>query len=235
MSGRAQTSFVILAHSDAPMVRRLISTLHGADVFLHCDAATPADVARAMVPDGARDVHLIPRRKMKLASWSLVEAELAGLEMALEHSTAEHIAIVSGSSYPLASLEGIDAMLGALQGSDGGRAESDPVLQLEFPLDRRRWNVALQTSLPDTWRQLGDTVRQGRSALAPKFPGRWSLHGSAQWKTYSRAHARALLDALNTATDQRPYWKHVYLPEESCAVSILKSPRSGRRSGRPGR
>jgi Core-2/I-Branching enzyme len=206
------------------MVRRLVSALDGADVFLHCDAHAPTEVAEAMVPDGARHVHLIPRRKTSLASWSLSRAEFAGLQMALERSSAEHIAIMSGSSYPLAPLEAIDAVLAPHRGETLLELNKIPFPDWDSPwkADGGMWRFRRR------FLTAGDRLVLVAGKPVPlwrrRIPANLVLHGGSQWKTYSRAHAKALLDILNTQPRQRHYWRHVFIAEESCAVSILNSP-----------
>ena len=220
----AATCFVILAHADAPMVRRLVSALDGADVFIHCDARAPTEVCAAMVPAGARDVHMVPRRRTSLASWSLVEAELAGLDAALQRSNAEHIAIMSGSSYPLAGVEAIDAALAPYRGQT--LAELN---KLPFPDWNARWKAdGGMWRFKSRFLTSGDTLITEAGLPVPlrrqTIPASLVLHGGAQWKVYSRAHAKALLETLSTRPEQRRFWRHVFIPEESCAVSILTSP-----------
>ncbi len=56
------------------------------------------------------------------------------------------------------------------------------------------------------------------------IPRHLRLHGSSQWKIYARHHAAALLRVLDERPDLRRFWRTTYVPDESCAVSILKSP-----------
>ena len=52
-------------------------------------------------------VQLTPRVRCHLASWTLVQAELAALAAAYASSRAEHFVVMSGSDYPLAPVEAI--------------------------------------------------------------------------------------------------------------------------------
>ena len=221
---RAATCFVILAHADAPMVSRLVSALDGADIFIHCDAKTPAEVCDAMVPAGAEGVQMVQRRSTSLASWSLVEAELVSLDAALRQSKAEHIAIMSGSSYPLAGVEAIDAALAPYRGQM--LAETN---KLPFPDWNARWKAdGGMWRFKSRFLTSGDTLITVAGLPVPlwrqRIPASLVLHGGAQWKVYSRAHAKALLETLNSSAEQRRFWRHIFIPDESCAVSILKSP-----------
>jgi hypothetical protein len=218
------TCFVILAHTDPDMVGRVINALRGADIFLHCDARTPDDVARAMVPANARRVHLLPRRRTALASWGLVEAELAGLEAALSHSSAEQIAVMSGSCYPLASLEAIETALASNRNRSFFELHEIPRMGWHAPWaqDGGMWRFEHRFLTVN-----GVRINVGGRPIPiwpRRVPSDLMLHGGAQWKVYARKHASALLSALNDRPALRRYWRGVFIPDESCAASILKSP-----------
>jgi len=50
------------------------------------------------------------------------------------------------------------------------------------------------------------------------------LHASSHWKVYARPHAAALLRILDERPDLVRFWRTTFVPEESCAASILQSP-----------
>lgn len=217
-------AFVILAHNDAPKIRRLIGALGDSDVFLHCDLNTADDVARSMVPAGTSRVRWVPRRRTRLGTWSLVDAELAGVSMAVETSQATHIAVLSGSCYPLVSMRQLTDELSGWQGLS--RLELN---RLPYPA----WSTA---RFPDggLWRAnrrfLGWRGRllTIRNRPVPTFrrrvPPELSLYGSSHWKIYARGHARALLELLSATPSLRSFWQTTYIPEELCVASLLKSP-----------
>jgi hypothetical protein len=224
MTRRIDTCFVILAHADAPKVRRLIAALPGADIFLHCDAKTPADVARAMVPGDRDRVHPVPRHDVALFSWSMVDAELAGLQMAVERSTAAHIAILSGSCYPLASVDEIDAMLESRRGQSVFHVNQIPFPPWDSPwrADGGMWRF--QHFFPTRRDNLVTIAVRPVPLWRRRIPPTLELRGAAQWKVYSRPHAKALLGVLRDQQEQLRFWSHTYNPDESCAASVLSSP-----------
>ncbi len=215
---------VILAHADPQQVRRLIASLVGLDVFLHCDAKTPDRIFSAMTEAAGTGVQAVPRRRTSLASWSLVDAELAGLRMALERSRAEHLIVMSGSCYPLVPVKEIEDDLAGWRGRSR--------LQLN-PLPYRLWSTARN---PDggLWRfqrrfisfrdQIvflrGVPLRTVRRAI----PADLRLHASSHWKIYAREHAATLLRVLDERPDLLSFWRTTLVPEESCVASILRSP-----------
>jgi hypothetical protein len=217
-------AFIVLAHRDAEQVSRLIRALNGADVFLHCDRRTPDDVLDRMVAGSGPRVRLVPRCRTHLHSWSLVEAELAGLAQALERSSAEHLLVVSGSCYPLMSMPELEDELAGWRGLSR--------IQLN-PLPYDRWDT-LRNPNGGYWRFDRRFVTfRGQVLTARGIPLRtWRrrvprglrLHASSQWKVYARHHAAALLGVLNDEPEQLRFWRTTLVPDESCAASILSSP-----------
>jgi hypothetical protein len=215
---------VVLAHEDPAKVRRLLAALAGVDVFLHCDAKAPDEVLRAMLAGAGSRVWLVPRRRTTLCSWSLMEAELTGLTMALEQSRAEHVIVLSGACYPLVSVGELEDELSRWRGLS--RMQLNPIPHDGWSTPRnpdgglwrfKRRFVTLRGQL--VWLG-GVPVRAYRRAI----PRELRLHGSSQWKIYARPHAAALLDVLSGRPDLMRFWRTTYVPDESCAASILQSP-----------
>jgi Core-2/I-Branching enzyme len=215
---------VVLAHDDPAMVRRLIAALDGVDIFLHCDSKAPAGLVREITAGAGPRVRLVPRHRTAWASWSLVEAELAGLQTALEHSAAEHLIVLSGSCYPLVSVAELQDELSDWRGLSR--------LSLT-PIPNRCWDTPRN---PDggMWRLRrrfvtfrdqpvfvgGVPLRTRRRAI----PTELSLHASSQWKIYARAHAAKWLRILDERPDLRAFWRTTLVPDEACAASMLRSP-----------
>jgi hypothetical protein len=215
---------IMLAHDDPAKVRRLIAALDGIDIFLHCDRKAPDAVARQMLLGAGPNVHVVPSRRTSLSSWSLVEAELAGLQLALERSRAEHFIVLSGSCYPLVPPSQLQEELADWRGLSR--------LQLE-PLPYRAWDTPRN---PDggLWRLRRRFVSlQGKTLLLQGVPLRTfrrpiprelSLHASSQWKIFARHHAAALLRVLGERPDLLRFWRTTFVPDESCVASVLRSP-----------
>ena len=219
----ASLAAVILAHDDPVKVGRLIDALAGADVYLHCDRRTASSLAGAMTA-GRPEVGLIDRRVTTLSSWSLVDAELAGLRLALDRSAAEHIAVMSGACYPLASVSDLQDELAGSRGRSRFELHTLPYPGWSSRLhpDGGRWRFRRRFLMR------GDQIVTVRGLPVPTFrravPPGLQLRASAQWKVYARAHAQAVLDALDRSPQLRSFWHDVYTPDESCAASVLQSP-----------
>jgi len=227
MRGRTVTSLavVILAHRDAQHVGRLIRALGEVPVVLHCDSKAPRDVAEAMVRDAGPNLRSLPRTSAQLSSWSLVRTELAGLRTAVEISSASHLAVLSGSDYPLVSVQELHERLAAWDGRS---------YFMNIPIPFENWNTPRH---PDggRWRSAhrfltrGDdliTVR-GVPARLPwrrRRPAGLELRASLQWKIYAREDVQRLLRVVDTRPDIVRFWRSTFIPEESFAASVLSSP-----------
>ncbi len=216
---------VVLAHSDARQVHRFICALDDVPVFLHCDAKTPSDVARDMLTGLPSRVTVCERMPTSLASWSLVNAELSALRLALARTSAQHIVVASGSDYPLVTMQQL------VEDLDGWHGSSH-FWNTEIPF--ARWNTRTH---PDggRWRfehrfltrrdhviyVRGVPLRVPHKRAVPRG---LRLRASSQWKIYARRHAQALLDIVDRRTDLVNFWRSTLVPEESFAASVLGSP-----------
>jgi len=215
---------VILAHDDPGQVRRLIAALDGVDIFLHCDKTAPDNFVREMLADAGPRVQLVPRRKTRRASWSLVEAELAGLQLALGRSAADHLIVMSGSCYPLVTIPELEDELSHWHGLSRLELNRLPYPAWDSPRNsdgglwrfRRRF-VTARSQIVCVG---GIPLRTFRRSIPPHL----RLYASSQWKIYARSHAATLLRIIGERTALRRFWRTSLVPEESCAASILQSP-----------
>lgn len=220
----SELAVVILAHSDAEHVRRLITALPDLQVFLHCDAKATASVRQAMVDGLPSRVTVCPARSASLASWSLVEPELAALRMVLSTTTAQHIAVCSGADYPLVSVGELDRTLGELHGRSlfwntpipfepwgTPRNDDGGLWRFNHKFITRHDDVVYVKGIPLRW------------PVKRKIPGGLELRASSQWKIYARHHAELLLRIHDENPDLVRFWRTTLVPEESFAASVLGS------------
>lgn len=226
MIGPTSTDFpvaaIVLAHSDAPMTERLVEALHPMPVFLHVDGKVAIDPwARLLEPAEPTRLHLTPRVRCSLDSWSLVQAELAALAMAYETSAAKHFLVMSGSDYPLAAVDAIVAELEQWQGLSR-------VVRIPVPFEfwgadgglrrfERRWMTRKDNAVKVLGRNL---YYPGRRRVPPEL----SLQASQEWKILARGHVASLLAACERRPDLVRWWKSTLVPEESMIVTMLSSP-----------
>jgi hypothetical protein len=215
---------IVLAHTDPPQLRRLVTALEDVPVFLHCDARTPRSTLQEMVTGLPRRVTLLPRLATRLSSWSLVAAELAGARAALTATGARHIAVMSGADYPLVSMQTLAEELTRWKGHS------------------YLWNLPMPFSAWDTprhpdggfWRLQRRFLTRGDNVLFwREIPLRWpvpralpegiELRASSQWKIYARHHLERLLDVVDVRPDLVRFWRSTLVPDETFVASILAS------------
>jgi hypothetical protein len=101
-----QHSFLILAHGDEAMLRRLVNRIAPLGrVYVHIDAKT--DISRWRL-DEFSCVFLSRRTPVYWGDWSMVEATTSLLEEALADSSTTRFTLLSGSDYPIVSNEEIE-------------------------------------------------------------------------------------------------------------------------------
>jgi hypothetical protein len=216
---------VVLAHADAPHVRRLVRALDDVPVFLHCDAKTPHEVFREMLAGSPDRVTVVPRRPTSLASWSLVDAELAGLRAALARTDARHIAVLSGADYPVVPMRVLFEELAAAP---------DRTLMWNVPLPLPAWDTPRH---PDggmwrlryrflTWRDQVVFLRDVplRWPRPRRLPEGVEFRAGSQWKVYARRDAEALVRTAETRPDLVRFWRTTLVPDETFAASVLATP-----------
>lgn len=205
---------VILAHTDPVQLRRLIDALDPFPVFLHCDPKTAPEVFAEMITDLPERVTILDRVETGWAKWGNVEAELVGYRAALEHTDATHIAVLTGTDYPLASTAEITAILtdypdksivsvNPLPHSDWGR--DGGFARLRY----RHWAVG---------------KRMLRLPIPRRLPRDVVPAGGPQMKILARKHAEIVVHAAETRPDLVEFWRRSWVADETFVPTILNTP-----------
>lgn len=217
---------VVLAHADPVHLHRLVDALEDVPVVLQCDATTSEEVFGAMAAGLPSRVTIGRRIPMWLASWSLVKAELAGLQIALAASDAEHIGVLSGADYPLVSMPELRAELSSWRGRSwlyNAPVPHQPWSTPRHP-DGGLWRVRYRyLNVHDRLRYLGRFPV--RSVLPRRIPADLELRAGSQWKIYSRQDAQTLLAVVASRPDLVRFWRSTLVPDEGFAASVLASPK----------
>lgn len=202
---------VILAHADAAHVRRLIEALDPFPVFLHCDPRTSDDVFREMTAELPDRVTLLPRVRTGWARYENAEAELEGYRLALATTEATHVALLTGSDYPLASAREITALLDRHRGVSF--AMIDPLPHPEWGrsggFDRLRYRHW-------AWRK-----HMIRLPVPRRLPRGITFAGGSQLKVLSREHAGTIVEAVDARPDITRFWRRSWVADETLVPSLL--------------
>ena len=205
---------VILAHADPTQLRRLIDALEPFPVFLHIDRATsPGDFA-AMTADLPRRVAVLPRLSTGWAKWENVEAELAGYRAALTDPAITHVALLTGTDYPLAPSERISEVLAEYRGQS---------IAAIGPLPQANWGRSggfARLKYP----HFAFRKHMIRLPVPRAYPADIVLAGGSQLKVLARHHAQAVLDATDSRPDLVRFWRRSWVPDETFIPSMLSTP-----------
>lgn len=205
---------VVLAHEDPVHVRRLIEALDPFPVFLHCDARTPDEVFAAMTADLPDRVRLLPRIRTGWAKWENVAAEVEGYRAALACTDATHVAVLTGSDYPLGNAAEVAELLDRHQGvsfigahplpyAEWGRGGGKP--RIRYP----HW----------AWRK-----HMVRVPIPRRLPEGVVFAGGSQLKVLARRHAEAVVRTVDTRPDLVRFWRRTWIADETFVPSVLRSP-----------
>jgi Core-2/I-Branching enzyme len=218
----SELAVVILAHRDPVQLKRLVAALDDVPVFLHCDARTSDAVAGEMLRDLPPRVTVVPRRRMRISSWSLVAAELDAIRAALEGTAAEHIAVLSGTDYPLMPTPDLVEELAPWRGRSYFWNVPLPFPSWDIPRhpDGGLWRLRHRFL---TW---GDDVLFWRGTplrwpLPRQLPSGIELRACSQFKIYARHHAECLLRVADTRPDLVGFWRSTLVPCETFQASVL--------------
>ena len=204
---------VILAHDDPEHVQRLVRALDPFPVFLHIDVRTPPEVAERMAADLPARVRLLPRIRTGWARWENVEAELAGYRAALA-TGASHIAVLTGSDYPLASSDEITALC---------REHAGRSMALVHPFPHPHWGQNGGYSRL-RYRHAVVGKRMLRLPIPRRLPKGITLAGGSQLKMLAREHARGVLDFTDANPGLVRFWRRSWIADETFVPSVLSTP-----------
>ncbi|PWW21802.1 core-2/I-Branching enzyme [Geodermatophilus normandii] len=205
---------VVLAHADPPQLRRLVDALDPFPVFLHVDSRTSPAAFDAMTTGLPDRVTLLPRRPTPWARWGAVSAELDGYRAALAATDASHVALLTGSDYPLRSTAGISDVLSGLAGRSIVWSRRLPIP--EWGHGGGSWRVRFRFS---AWRKHLLWLPVPR-----RLPHGVVLAGGSPLKVLAREHAAALLAAVDARPDLVRRWRSTWAPDETFVHSLLHTP-----------
>jgi hypothetical protein len=209
---------VILAHADPVHLRRLIEALEPFPIFLHVDARTPDSTFAAMTADLPSRCTVLKRVSTPWAQWGIVAAELEGYRAALDAVDAvdaTHIALLSGSDYPLASAREIVDLL------EGHVGESFVKVN-ELPYEPWGWSGGFARL---RFRHWGSGKWMFRFPLPRRLPPGMNFTGGPTSKVLAWDHARAVVQVADEHPELVRFWRRSWSPDETFVYSILNTPR----------
>lgn len=204
---------VVVAHDNPVHFHRLMAAIHPLRTFVHIDASTPADTHARMTEGLPDTVSLLPRLSAGWARYEVLQAELNGYRAALGSTDAEHLIMLTGTDYPLASASAIAEFLS--QHVNQSFAEIHPV-------PRPGWGP---TGGADRFWFRQWPWRRHRLVLPipRRVPQGVVRATGSQLKILSRAHAQYVIEVLDRRPDLLRYFRRCWIPDELVIPSLLIS------------
>jgi Core-2/I-Branching enzyme len=211
---RAELACVVLAHEAPDQVRRLVKALEPLPVFLHVDARVPESLYTELTRDLPDHVSVTERVPTAWATFGAVRAELLAYEQVLAQSSATHVAWMSGSDYPLLSVDDISQVLTPLL----GRSIAD-FRPLPIPYWGMSGGLGRLRYYHWAWRR-----HVVRLPIPRRIPAGLVPAGGPVQKILARHHAEALLRAVHDRPELIRFWRRAWAPDETFVATIMSSP-----------
>jgi len=205
---------VVLAHQDPRHLRRLLAALDPFPVYLHCDIRSPGDMFEQMTSDLPQRCRVLHRVATGWAGWGLVETEIAGYRAALADPGVSHVAMLSGSDYPLAPTSEISAFLAQHPGVS---------FALFNPLPYAPWGRSGGMARL-RYRHWAYRKHMIRLPVPRRLPSTVVLAGGSAMKILARKHAEAVVAAHDANPDLVRFWRRSWCPDETFIPSVLSTP-----------
>jgi hypothetical protein len=214
MSVEPGLACVILAHSDPAQLHRMIAAVDPFPVFLHVDSRVPHEMFRAMTDGLPSRCTVLERFPTGWATWGAVTAELEGYRAALAATDASHVALLSGSDYPIASPAEITGLLAS---------HVDESFALINPLPFPAWGRSGGLSRL-RYRHWAFGKRMLRLPIPRRLPKGIVFGGGSSSKILSREHALAVVEVADRHPELVQFWRRSWAGDETFVYSILGSP-----------
>ncbi|MDR7102055.1 beta-1,6-N-acetylglucosaminyltransferase [Croceicoccus sp. BE223] len=241
MSG--DLAFLVLAHDDPAMLKRLCHRFAPSSVYVHLDAKA-ADLDASTLADMDHVTVLDRRHAIDWAGFAMVEATLDLLRAAQADGLARHTLLLSGHCYPIRPLAALRQKLSALNGEDiiqMVRVDRGSILT---GLVGRHWRQApyLPAGLRAGWpilARIDDTARRVRNRVARSVgrdfhreSGGLPLYHGASWWCLSRATVEEVLAANDRDRRLHDALRTAFAPDELFFQTLIAAgPRAGRQHG----
>ncbi|SFA48502.1 Core-2/I-Branching enzyme [Pedobacter suwonensis] len=192
-------TYIILAHDSPNRLIRLINTLKSvnANFVVHVDKSIPVEDFLVAFDSDKQVVILKERCFSHWGSFGLVQATLNAMAYVVNHiSIADRIILLSGSDYPIKSVEEIESYF------DKNR---ESIFIEYFKIPYEKWYAKGVDRFPN-FCEINETM---------------SIYGGSQWWSFPIKVARFILNFLAHNPDYLEYFKVVTIPDESFFQTLL--------------
>lgn len=214
----AEVAAVILAFQDPPQLKRLVTALGDIDIFVHCDVRTPPDVFADMQRGMPDRVRWLARRPTPWASWGQFEASLDGMRRTLAETSASHVAMVTGTDYPLSTSKALHRVIADRVGDRSVL----PYRILPYEQWGRSGGMDRFRYRHRPWRK-----RMLRLPIPRRIPDGLTPAGSSSSVLLCRRHVETVVSVEQRRPDVQRFFRTVWSPEETFTATVLASPELG--------
>ncbi|WP_144097228.1 beta-1,6-N-acetylglucosaminyltransferase [Croceicoccus sediminis] len=235
-------AFLVLAHDDPAMLRRLCERLSPHPTYVHIDAKAQ-DMGADILADMPHVTVASHRHAIDWAGYAMVEATLDLLELARKDGLARHTLLISGHCYPIRPVADLAGMLAGMQGEDViqmVRVGPDSVLR---GLVGRHWRQRPFLSHRTRARhrfaaRADDLARRIRNRIARSIGRRFEdevafdLYHGASWWALSAETVATVLDAHAADPQLGQALRTGFAPDELFFQTMIAAgPRAGHQHG----
>lgn len=203
---------LIMVHNNPAQFERLFATIdHPQNLFvIHVDSKSSPDVhqAAARLANAHHNLHILPARDVRWASWSVMEATLIAIDMLRTLDASwQYFSNLSGQDFPLKSQDNI---LASLQKTPERNYihHFDPLVNWVDGPDRIRY---VRLELPGM--KSGFAVPKLKWNRWKYYLGETKYHGGTSYFTLTRAMCDQLLDSEKLPSYRR-FFKHTFSSDE---------------------
>jgi hypothetical protein len=222
-------AFLVLAHTDPDLLRRLVTTLSPHDVFVHVDAKTQLD-ERWQGIDARFLEHRVP---VYWAGYSQVEATILLIREALGAGVNyERLVLLSGSDYPARPISDLEALFRRDRDRNFMKYVAvESSAHLTSLVSRRYFRDGIlpwqASRRSPAVRSLERILRKGLELANRPFPVKMPadvrlVHGSAYWALTQNA-AEYLLSKIDSKEGQRyvELYIHAFASDEQFFHTVI--------------
>lgn len=227
-------AYLILAHTDAPQLGRLVRTLAGKEtgIFVHIDKKSDETPFRREC-EGIDDVYFVEKRiDVKWGGYSIVKAEIYLLRTALESGAHyDRFMMISGTCYPLWSNARLMEYWAVHP--DEERILCYNMTRCAQPKKvRQRITTYHFRDLPLRSPLLRHYIIGGLMHIMNHCPirkraqvtidgARRDVYAGSQWWSFTRPCAEYVLDKIDTNSHLQRYFRTAFAPEEIIFHTII--------------
>jgi hypothetical protein len=221
-------AFILLAHDAPDALRPLILSLlkSGSDIFIHYDASSPHDLKKEVenwhIDPSYGKIYFAERISVAWGEWSIVQATLNCLELAIMHKEIDYFYLISGSCFPIKPYESLEYFLQNLNGDIIEGVNSLEVNWVKGGLQNERWQYRFFFN----WRQQRKRFElflniQQKLHLKRRMPNGLIPYIGSQWWCLRSSTVNTVMNYIKENQNILDFYKISLIPDESFFQTLI--------------